>query len=260
MFALRLTQIAILTLSVVFSGAMQVTGRADEPLLERDILPILTKNCMGCHGGLVSNGGLDLRTLPAMLAGGESGPAIASGLPGKSELWKRIASDEMPAGDDREKLSAEDKAAIKAWIDAGLPTVSKRQQNVDPLLAGDERHDVLEVAGAIDQHIGQFLKAAGMQPAPLTDDEEFLRRIYLDLAGCVPTAEQAVAFLDGSAPGRRRQLIDSLLETPEFGEQFGRTWRDWVCPPELPSNGNAGNQPYQQARVRQLDRKEGRRG
>ena len=48
----------------------------EESLLERDVLPILTKNCLGCHGGLKQEGGLDLRTLPAMLKGGESGPAI----------------------------------------------------------------------------------------------------------------------------------------------------------------------------------------
>ena len=249
MFTPRSTGIAPLTLSVVLSAAMLSTAWADEPLLERDILPILTKSCMGCHGGLVSEGGLDLRTLPAMLAGGDSGPAIASGRADDSGLWERILSDEMPAGDDREKLSAADKGAIKAWIDAGLPTVSQRQENVDPLLSGDESHEVPEVAAAIDQHIGRFLDTARLQPAPLTDDEEFLRRIYVDLAGRVPTAEQAVAFLDGRQPDRREQLIDALLETPEFGEQFGRTWRDWVCPPELPSDDNGGGQPYPQARA-----------
>jgi len=94
------------------------TARGDTPLLERDVLPILTKNCMGCHGGLRKFGGLDLRTLPAMKAGGESGPAIEPGHADRSELWTRIASDEMPEGDDREKLSAREKEIIKAWIDA----------------------------------------------------------------------------------------------------------------------------------------------
>ena len=65
----------------------------------------------------------------------------------------------------------------------------------------------------------------------------------------MPTAEQSIAFLDNNEPDRRKKLIDTQLETPEFGEQFGRTWRDWVCPPELPSTGNAGEQPYSQARA-----------
>lgn len=220
---------------------------ADEPLLERDVLPILTKNCMGCHGGLRQEAELDLRTLPAMLAGGESGPAIEPRHSGKSELWKRIASDEMPEGDDREKLSPRDKAIIKAWIDAGMPTVSERQENVDPLLSGNRKHAPLEVASAVDEHINRFLASANLKPAPQSDDTEFLRRIYLDLTGRIPTAKQATEFLDSRDVEKRAKLIDTLLATPEFGEQFGRTWRDWVCPPELPSDMNGGKQPHQQA-------------
>jgi hypothetical protein len=221
---------------------------AGEPLLERDVLPILTKNCMGCHGGLRQQGGLDLRTVPAMLEGGHSGPAIRPGDADNSVLWARIAAEEMPEGENREKLSPEDKAVIKGWIDAGLPTLSQRQQNVDPLLPAGTKHDPLEVAAAIDRHIDGFLAAARLQPVPRSADDEFLRRVYLDLTGRVPTAAQATAFLDSREPDKRAELIDALLATPEFGEQFGRTWRDWICPPELPSDMNGGKQPHQEAR------------
>jgi hypothetical protein len=204
---------------------------------------------MGCHGGLRKEGGLDLRTVPAMLAGGETAPAIVAGDLDKSQLWQRVASDEMPEGGDREKLSPADKLVIKAWIEAGLPTVSQRQQNVDPLLPGDQRHEPHEVAGAIDKHVNQFLTSAKLQSVPTTDDTEFLRRLSLDLTGRVPTAERAANFIDATEPDKRTTLIDSLLATPEFGQQFGRTWRDWICPPELPSTGNAGTQPHQQARA-----------
>ena len=225
------------------------TVRADDPLLETDVLPILTKNCMGCHGGLRKQGGLDLRTIPAMLAGGESGPSIVAGNVADSTLWKRIATDEMPAGDDREKLSADQKNVIKSWIAAGLPTVAQSQLNADTLLTGDKRHEPQEVAQAIDKHLDGFLASAELTPAPRSDDVEFLRRLYLDLTGRVPTAKQAAAFLDSQQADKRESLIEALLATPEFGRQFGRTWRDWICPPELPSTGNAGTQPHQQARA-----------
>src|SRR4051812_26243272 len=52
---------------------------AEESLLESDVLPILTKNCLGCHGGLRQKGGLDLRTVAAMRKGGKSGPAVQAG-------------------------------------------------------------------------------------------------------------------------------------------------------------------------------------
>ena len=221
----------------------------EESLLERDVLPILTKNCLGCHGGLKQEGGLDLRTMPAMLKGGESGPAIVKGSAEKSELWKQVSSDNMPSGDDREKLSVADKARIKTWIDAGMPTVSERQKDVDTLLKGPKRHEPTQVAGAIDKHIDGFLATAGLKPAAIADEAAFLRRVTLDLSGRVPTAEEATTFLDSKDPERRAKLIDQLLARPEFGTQFGRTWRDWICPPELPSNGNAGTQPYGEARA-----------
>lgn len=223
------------------------TVQAEEPTLEHDVLPILTKHCLGCHGGLRQFGKLDMRTLPAMFAGGEGGPAIEKGNSEKSLLWKRIAADEMPEGDDREKLSPREKAVIKAWIDAGLPTVSVRQARIDPLLPADAKHDPSEVAAAIDRHVNDFLAAAKLSPAELSDDQEFLRRLYLDLTGCVPTAEQATAYLNDQDPHKRAKLIDALLASPRFGEQFGRTWRDWASPAELPSDDNAGTQPHQQA-------------
>ncbi|MBB74566.1 MAG: hypothetical protein CMJ75_08640 [Planctomycetaceae bacterium] len=222
---------------------------AAEPLLERDILPLLARHCLGCHGGLVKEGELDLRTLPAMLRGGETGPAIIAGHAAKSTLWQRVVRDEMPAGDEREKLSAEEKATLQRWIDDGLPTVSERQQDVDPLLPAGTQHAPQMVSKAIDQHLSDLLSAAKLQPSPRATDAAFLRRVYLDLTGHVPNAEQATAFLDRDDPQRRARLIDTLLMTPDFGEQFGRTWRDWVMPPELPSTGNAGGQPHAEAKA-----------
>ena len=235
--------LAILTLLVADNRA------AEESLLERDVLPLLTRHCLGCHGGLVKEGGLDLRTLPTMLRGGESGPAITSGHAAKSTLWQRVASDEMPAGDEREKLSAEEKATLRKWIDDGLPTVTQRQNDVAALLPAGVQHAPQVVAKAIDQHLTDLLSTAKLQPSPRTVDDAFLRRVYLDLTGHVPNATQAAAFLDSDDPQRRAHLIDTLLMTPDFGEQLGRTWRDWVMPPELPSSNNAGGQPHAEAKA-----------
>jgi hypothetical protein len=222
------------------------SAAADEPLFERDVLPILSRHCLGCHGGLRQFGELDLRTIPLLLKGGESGAVIDKGHADKSELWRRVANDEMPEGKEREKLNAKEKEILKAWIDAGLPTVGERQR-VDPLLPAVAKHEPREVADVIDRHVESFLAAAKLSPATIADDQEFLRRIYLDLAGRVPSAEQAAAFLDSIDQDKRAKLIDELLDSPRFGEQFGRTWRDWISPPELPSDDNGGEQPYRQA-------------
>jgi hypothetical protein len=220
-------------------------SRAEDSLLERDVLPILTKQCLGCHGGLRQQGKLDMRTLPAMLKGGKSGPAVKAGEPGASEMWARIATDDMPPHE--KKLSAAEKTAIKQWIAAGLPTLAQRQKDDVPLLNASEKHEPKQVAAAIDEHLGRALNAARLTPAARCDDAEFLRRVYIDLAGRVPTAEAAVAFLDSTDSDKRAKLIDALLAAPQFGEQFGRTWRDWICPPELPSDPNGGKQPNTEA-------------
>jgi hypothetical protein len=221
-----------------------VVAVAQESLFERDVLPVLTKQCLGCHGGLRQKGGLDMRTIPLILKGGKSGPAAKPGDVAGSELWKRINTDEMPPGE--KKLSLAEKNHIKQWISGGLPTVAQRRTNDDPLLA-KAKHTPREVADAIDRHVLNGLAAWKLTPAARSDDAEFLRRLYLDLTGRVPTAEQAAAFLDSKEVDNRSKLIDELLATPQFGEQLGRTWRDWICPPELPSDGNGGRQPHKEA-------------
>ncbi len=229
------------TLGLLFTSV----GRCDEPLFETDVLPLLTKRCLGCHGGLRKKGKLDLRTIPAMLAGGRSGAAVISGNVKESHIWDRIAADEMPPGKD--KMPAAEKTVIKQWIAAKMPTVAQQRKNVEPLLPAGKKHSPKQVAAAIDKHVDRFLASAKLKAAPKCDDATFLRRVYLDLTGRVPTAKQAIAFLDSSEPNKRAKLIDTVLATPEFGEQFGRTWREWICPPELPSDANGGRQPHREA-------------
>src|SRR5205807_4848466 len=90
-------------------------GRAQESLLERDVLPILTKQCLGCHGGLRQKGWLDMRTIPLALKGGKSGPAVKAKDADASLMWQRVAADEMPPSD--KKLPAAEKSLIKQWIE-----------------------------------------------------------------------------------------------------------------------------------------------
>ena len=76
MTAIRSTGYVVLVAFGLLTASSATVAGAEESLLEREVLPILTKNCLGCHGGLKQEGGLDLRTMPSMLKGGESGPAI----------------------------------------------------------------------------------------------------------------------------------------------------------------------------------------
>ncbi|HWB11740.1 MAG TPA: DUF1549 domain-containing protein [Pirellulales bacterium] len=76
----------------------------------------------------------------------------------------------------------------------------------------------------IDQQIGAALAAKGIAPAARANDAEFLRRIYLDLTGSIPTLGEAKAFLDDKSPIKRQQLVDRLLNSPEYARQMQRVF------------------------------------
>lgn len=72
----------------------------------------------------------------------------------------------------------------------------------------------------IDRLIEKGYQARKLKPAAVTDDAEFVRRVYLDLTGMIPTAEQTTAFLDDADPNKRSVLIDALLASPEYARQM----------------------------------------
>lgn len=76
----------------------------------------------------------------------------------------------------------------------------------------------------IDQQIGAAIAAKGITPAARSSDAEFLRRISLDLTGSIPTLGEAKAFLDDKSPIKRQQLVDRLLNSPEYARQMQRVF------------------------------------
>ena len=80
--------------------------------------------------------------------------------------------------------------------------------------------------GRIDEIVFSHLSKAGIIPAALSSDEVFLRRVYLDAIGTLPTAQQAAAFLASKDPGRRKALIDELLQRDEYSVYWAMKWSD----------------------------------
>ena len=96
------------------------------------------------------------------------------------------------------------------------------------LAGAAESGDPAAVAAAIDRAVDARLAQEKLPASPRADDAEFLRRAYLDVTGRIPTAEQAAAFLDSTAPDKRRKLIDDLLADPNYGRHFGIIWSDLI--------------------------------
>ena len=78
----------------------------------------------------------------------------------------------------------------------------------------------------IDQIVFARLRKWGIQPANLCSDAVFLRRVYLDVLGTLPTADEAKAFLDSPSPSKRAELIERLLARDEFADYWGMKWCD----------------------------------
>jgi hypothetical protein len=78
----------------------------------------------------------------------------------------------------------------------------------------------------IDEFVFGKLKSLQLPPAALCDDATFLRRVMLDLCGAVPTADEARRFAQSTSPNKRQQLVEDLLDCPEFAETWALKWSD----------------------------------
>jgi hypothetical protein len=86
-----------------------------------------------------------------------------------------------------------------------------------------------EPVNYIDELVDAKLKKLRMTPSEVCSDEAFLRRIYLDLVGLLPTVEQYEGFLADGSPDKRSRLIDELLERKEFSEIWVGKWAEWLA-------------------------------
>jgi hypothetical protein len=80
--------------------------------------------------------------------------------------------------------------------------------------------------GAIDDLVFERLQRLNLRPAPLCSDSVFVRRVFLDVTGTLPTADEAKAFIEDPSPDKRCALIDRLLERPEFAHYWAMKWGD----------------------------------
>src|SRR5436309_6094994 len=102
---------------VILMGAATLSALAQrDPLFKTEILPVLEKNCVACHGPAQKMAKLDLSSFTGMMEGSSSGPVIAPGKPERSLMWKLIENDTMPQGG---KLTTAEKQLIKSYIQYG---------------------------------------------------------------------------------------------------------------------------------------------
>src|SRR5262245_22002510 len=123
-----------------------------------------------------------------------------------------------------------------AWLGPGLlalALLSSSAEGVGPpqkKKAAARPDDALTLARKIDRHIDASLKARKVPASPIAGDAEFLRRVYLDLAGRIPRVSEVRAFLDDKRADKRAKLVEKLLEGPNYINHLTNVYRTLLLP------------------------------
>lgn len=248
---LRPRVIAAATLVVLASGAAAADGpaRSADAFFREQVEPILRTRCYECHAHAGEiNGGLVLDSRSGWQTGGDSGPAVVPGDPGRSLLIEAVRYGnpdlEMPP---QGKLPAAEIAILEEWVTRGAPDPR------EPVAAMTQKPGIDVEAGRshwayqpvrepvpptvrdhawpleeIDAFILARLEEAGVAPNPEADPHTWLRRVSFDLTGLPPTEAEIAAFVADRSPEAHARVVDRLLESRAYGERQARHWLDLV--------------------------------
>jgi len=243
----------LISISHSAQSADQKNISKEQLFFQNKVQPILVGKCLECHGS-EKKGDLDLRTRKTALKGGESGAAFTLGQPGESLLIDYVDSQEMPP---KNPLSKGEVALLKKWIQTGayfpdqplnfFSTTTDKRAGTDwwslqPLakvtLPEGNSLPPQWRENPIDRFVFQQLRKENMQPAKAATPRKLLRRVTYNLTGLPPTPQELKSFLTacqqetGSADTVGNQayaaLVDRLLASPRYGEQWGRHWLDVI--------------------------------
>jgi len=256
-FAGRLLLISIASAAMV--GNAQIVHKSITPeqieFFEQNIRPVLVEHCYECHSEEKgkNKGELTLDTRDGIRAGGDRGPAVVPGKPDESILInaiRQVGQLRMPPDSRGGILPDEVVANFEKWVKDGAadPRDSakvisaqaakpekvydwdkeraywafQKPKAVAPPAVTDGKWPKTEV----DYFVLAKLEEKGLKPVGDADKRTLIRRVYYDLIGLPPTPEQVEAFANDASPKALENVVDQLLASPRFGEQWGRYWLD----------------------------------
>ena len=247
----RKTTLLGLAVGVLLVGAAGSVAQAQtgaEVTFTDHIRPIFERSCWNCHGEASQLSGLDLRTREAAVEGGARGPSLVPGRADESRLFRMLAGlDDPPMPMAGDPLSDAELMAVRTWIDNGAHWDADGATSAGAALAAlentmlpDGARDywafrlpakaTVPASKVYDHPVDRFLDAvrreAGVKAGPRADPLIRLRRAYLDLTGLPPTPGQVDEFLADTERGAWERQIERLLDSPHYGERWGRHWMD----------------------------------
>ncbi|MEO5713519.1 MAG: PSD1 and planctomycete cytochrome C domain-containing protein [Luteolibacter sp.] len=200
----------------------------------RDIRPILTKNCTSCHGGVKEAGNISFIYREKALGRGKSGERpIVPGKPAASDMVRRLRSSDpdevMPKPKHGPPLPEAQIALIERWISQGAEW-QDHWSFVPP-----KETPVAKVSNEswpavpFDRFIIQRLDQENIIPSPEAPPAQWIRRASFDLTGLPPSPEELAAYQNAAASdpaAARTAVVNRLLASPHFGERWAAVWLD----------------------------------
>lgn len=231
----RYTQIFLLCIyCLIFQTNYAQTS---SPLLSyrETVLPILKQECFECHNTKKKKGGLDMTSFHGLINGGLNGAVILEAKPEESPIYFSLLKAADPHMPPKKQLSGESISVVKKWISNLAPNSLDSLKGLDieklshSLNNGGEASGSnsiqsqglkppghLTESGIIDYYINHRLNKKAVEPANISDDRTFIRRVYLDLTGDIPTFQEVLDFVFNGHSDKRIQLIDDLLESDAY--------------------------------------------
>jgi hypothetical protein len=243
-------RITVLAVAVTFVGlsARGADDAAATQFFEAKVRPILANHCFKCHGEEKQRGGLRLDSRTTLISGGDQGAALVPGKPSESLIIRAISYDGDLKMPPTKKLAKEQIADLTRWVEMGAPWPGGEKPAAArhaefKITDKDRAHwafqpirrpslptvtDATWAANPIDRFILAGLEAKGLQPNSPAAKHALIRRLYFNLTGLPPTPEQVAAFVNDTSPTAYQSLVDKLLDSPRYGEKWGRHWLDLV--------------------------------
>ena len=215
---------------------------------ETKIRPLFVAKCQACHSAAPRMAGLDLRSAEGFQRGADSGVLINGVDPNESRLLRAVSYENQIKMPPTGRLKTEEIDAIREWVRMGAPwptekAAATQASHAKPLSDLSEQrkfwsfqpvHKVAPPAvrdrewgrNPIDAFILAKLEQKKLKPAPPADKATLLRRATFDLTGLPPTEAEIRSFLEDTSPQAFARVIDRLMDSPRYGERWGRHWMD----------------------------------
>ena len=208
---------------VFLLSTMNIAADADQPInYTRDIRPIISSNCVQCHGPDQEKLEADLRL--------DREAGIAQAFRDGGEGIERITSTEdgfqMPPKESHLELKPADIELLKNWAKSGAPFSSHWAFEKPSKPTAPKPSNLTWAKNAIDHFALDHLKASGLSPNQEADRERLIRRVTYDLTGLPPTIKQIDAFVNDPSGNAYEKVVDRLLASPAYGERMTLSWLD----------------------------------